>query len=117
MGEAVSHVAAGGLLERAARWFADSGIQEASGGVARYYRIDVRRNARVSTEITGYAVSTFVWLFRETADEEHLDCAHRAARFLVEDAWDRELHIYPFEHGVDGDAPEPLAYFFDSGII
>jgi hypothetical protein len=48
--------------ERAAGWFLNSGIQEASGGVARYYRSDTRRNARISTEITGYAVSTFVYL-------------------------------------------------------
>ncbi|HET8547324.1 MAG TPA: hypothetical protein VFL57_04935 [Bryobacteraceae bacterium] len=117
MAEAVSQMLAGGLHERAGRWFFRSGIQEANGGVARYYRIDLRRNARISTEITGYAVSTFVWLFQTTTDEEYLAAARRAARFLVEDAWDRDLHIFPFEHGVNGDAPEALAYFFDSGII
>jgi hypothetical protein len=116
MGEAVSQPA-GNLLERAGRWFLDSGIQEPNGGVARYYRFDVCRNARVSTEITGYAVSTFVWLFELTGDEEYLDAAHRSARFLSEDAWDPELHIFPFEHGLGAGAPEPLAYFFDSGII
>jgi hypothetical protein len=116
MGEAVSQPA-GDLLERAGRWFLNSGIQEASGGVARYYRIDVSRNARVSTEITGYAVSTFVWLFEVTGREEYLDAARRSARFLVDDAWDRELHIFPFEHALNGHPPEPLAYFFDSGII
>jgi hypothetical protein len=117
MEEAVSQVLAGGLLERAGRWYLDSGIQEPDGGVARYYRIDLGRNAPVSTEITGYAVSTYLWLFDTTADEEYLHAARRAARFLTDKAWDRDLQIFPFEHGVHGDTPEPLAYFFDSGII
>lgn len=117
MGDAVSQRIAGGLLQRAGRWFLESGIQQANGGVARYYRIDTGRNARVSTEITGYGVSTYAWLFGETSDEQYLDAARRAARFLVDVAWDPDLQIFPFEHGVNGDTPEPLAYFFDSGII
>ncbi len=39
-----------------------SGIQTPDGGVARYYRLDLSRNHAVSTEITGYAASTFVFL-------------------------------------------------------
>jgi hypothetical protein len=117
MGDAVSQSPAGGLLARAGRWFVESGIQEPGGGVARYYRIDAGRNARISTEITGYAVSTFVWLFEATGREHYLERARCAARFLVDQAWDPELHIFPFEHGVNGDVPEPLAYYFDSGII
>ena len=54
-------------LSRAGRWFLESGIQDDSGGVARYYRSDVGRNAGVSTEITGYAVSALVYLYRAPA--------------------------------------------------
>jgi hypothetical protein len=115
MEEAVSQVLAGGLLERAGRWYLESGIREPNGGVARYYRIDLGRNARVSTEITGYAVSTYVWLFHITGDEEYLAAARHSARFLTEHGWDPDLQIFPFEHGAG--TPEPLAYFFDSGII
>jgi hypothetical protein len=46
---------------RALRWFQESGIQEASGGVARYHLLAEGRNLPLSTEITGYAVSALVW--------------------------------------------------------
>lgn len=102
-------------LHRAGRWFLASGIQEVSGGVARYYRQDLGRNARVSTEITGYAVSALVYLWQRTGRGEYLEAAVRAADFLVGTAWNRALRIYPFELAADGEAS--LAYFFDSGII
>jgi hypothetical protein len=91
------------VLSRARRWFSSSGIQETSGGVARYYRADLERNHSVSTEITGYGVSTFLFL----------DCpeqAAAAARFLTRQA--RNSHPIPFE--ID---PASFTYFFDCGII
>ncbi len=78
------------MIEAAGRWFLHSGIQEASGGVARYYRSDLGQNARVSTEITGYAVSTLLFLHERTGDSAYLDAALRAARFLTRVAWDAE---------------------------
>jgi hypothetical protein len=104
-------------LNRAGRWFLESGIQEASGGVARYYRSDAGRNAGVSTEITGYAVSALACLYRRTGRGEYLDAAARAADFLADQAWDRALNIFPFEHSPNGAPAAALAYFFDSGII
>jgi hypothetical protein len=104
-------------LHRAGRWFLESGIQADSGGVARYYRQDLGRNARVSTEITGYAVSALVYLHQRTGRGEYLEAASRAAGFLVDHAWDRALNIFPFEHSTEGEAAPALAYFFDSGII
>jgi hypothetical protein len=101
------------LIEAAGRWFLHSGIQEASGGVARYYRSDVGQNARVSTEITGYAVSTLLFLHERTGTEEYLDAALRAARFLTRVAWDEKLSTFPFEVT---EGPR-FAYFFDCGII
>ena len=105
------------VLDRAGCWFLNSGIQESGGGVARYYRTDVSQNARVSTEITGYAASALVYLFSRTGNGAYLDAAVRAGDFLIDRAWDRDLRIFPFEFHSDGLAPEPLAYFFDSGII
>jgi hypothetical protein len=101
------------LIQAAGRWFLHSGIQETSGGVARYYRSDLGQNARVSTEIAGYAVSTLLFLHERTGDQGHLDAALRAARFLTREAWDSQLRTFPFEL-----SPAPaLAYFFDCGII
>lgn len=105
------------LTHLAGQWFLGSGIQEANGGVARYYHSDTRRNARVSTEITGYAVSTLVFLYERTRSPEYLKAAIQAGQFLVGAAWSPSLKTFPFEHSRDGDAPQPLTYFFDCGII
>jgi hypothetical protein len=105
------------LIERVGRWFRDSGIQETNGGVARYYRSDLGQNAKVSTEITGYAVSALLFLHQRTGQQEHLESALRAARFLTRQAWDARLGAFPFEHSSNGDRSGALAYFFDSGII
>jgi hypothetical protein len=98
-------------ISRAGQWFAQSGIQESSGGVARYYRADVGRNHAVSTEITGYAVSTFVYLHSVARENRYLEAALRAARFLTRTAWDGASRVLPFEF-----EPPAFAYFFDCGI-
>ncbi len=105
------------LLTRAGDWFLHSGIQEPSGGVARYYRSDTGQNARVSTEITGYAVSFLFYLYGQTGCAEYRQAGLRGADFLVETAWDSDLGVFPFEHGSSESGRQGLAYFFDSGII
>ena len=104
------------LIQAAGRWFLESGIQEANGGVARYYRSDLGRNAPISTEITGYAVSALLFFFDRTGDGAYRDAALRAARFLTRVAWDAETGAFPFEL-VSGGAEPAFAYFFDCGII
>lgn len=101
---------------RAGEWFLHSGIQEAAGGVARYHYISERRNARISTEITGYAVSALLEVHERTGDGRFLDAATRAGDFLVQ-AWDAESGAMPFEWAADGQLPEHHTYFFDNGII
>lgn len=105
------------LIEKAGRWFLSSGIQESNGGVARYYRSDVAKNAPVSTEITGYTVSTLLFFHERTRNTEYLEAALHGARFLTRTAWDAKLKTFPFEHAVNGDRSRALAYFFDCGII
>ena len=92
-------------MSRAAGWFLSSGIQDASGGVSRYYRGDSGERLPNSTEITGYAVSGLVWLGQQEA-------AKRAAQFLVS-AWDESAGLFPFE--LNGTSRQ--AYFFDTGMI
>lgn len=99
-------------MESTGNWFLHSGIQEPSGGVARYYLATETRNKPVSTEITGYFLSALVYLFERTGRAEYLDAATRAARFLTRTARNRELKLIPFEL-----APDAPAYFFDCGII
>jgi hypothetical protein len=97
--------------KQAGDWFLHSGIQEPSGGVARYYRAETRSNLPVSNEITGYFASTLIDLHLRTGCSEYLGAAVRASRFLVREAWDKQSSTFPFEPG------SKLAYFFDIGII
>lgn len=102
-------------LERAGRWFLLSGIQEADGGVARYYLAESDRNAPISTEITGYAASVLVWLYDQTGDSAYLDAAIRAARYLTRTAWDINSATFPFE--IATGTQRAYSYFFDNGIV
>ena len=104
-------------VTRAGRWFLESGIQEPCGGVARFYRSDAGVNARVSTEITGYAISTFLYLHAATGEAAYLEAAQRAGRFLLDSAWDHEAATFAYEYSVDGQRAAPLGFFFDAGII
>jgi hypothetical protein len=99
------------LVSRAGEWFLRSGIQEPSGGVARYYRADLERNHPVSAEITGYAASALVYLHSLTGDQRYLDRALAAGRFLAGAAWDPASCVLPFEL-----EPPAFTYFFDCGI-
>jgi len=99
-------------LSRAGEWFLGSGIQQPNGGVARYYHTDLERNHAVSTEITAYAASAFVYLHTTTKDARYLDRGVAAARFLTRTAWDSASATMPFE--LD---PPAFAYFFDCGIV
>lgn len=85
--------------------------------MARYYRADSRRNARVSLEITGYAISSFLYLQRLTGDHAYFDAARRAADFLIDRGWDSGAQLFPFEYPRPGEEPCRHAYFFDTGII
>ncbi|MDE3195996.1 MAG: hypothetical protein KGN84_06620 [Acidobacteriota bacterium] len=104
-------------LERAGRWFLTSGIQNASGGVARFYLADSEKNRPVSTEITGYAASALMYLYAATGEDRYLDRARLTANFLCEHAWDRTLRMFPYEHPSPTGESDHLGYFFDSGII
>ncbi|HUA20800.1 MAG TPA: hypothetical protein VMB25_18760 [Bryobacteraceae bacterium] len=99
-------------IQAAGRWFLESGIQEPSGGIARYYRSDQGQNAPLSTEITGYGVSTLLFLHERTGEAAYRDAALRAAQFLTSVAWDAHLETFPFEVA---NGPR-FAYFFDCGI-
>jgi len=111
-----SSPAASFSLARAGQWFLRSGIQEPSGGVARYHFISQRRNARISTEITGYAVSALLELEARTGEPAFLAAAE-AAGILLCHAWDASCGAMPFEWAEDGVLPERHSYFFDNGII
>lgn len=84
--------------------------------MARYHYIAERQNARISTEITGYAVSALLELYDRTSSTVYYDAAVRAGDLLVR-AWDDRCQAMPFEWSADGALPEHHSYFFDNGII
>ncbi len=99
-------------IARATNWLLHSGIQNTEGGVARFYRSDRETNNPVSTEITGYHVSTLAWLFEAIGSQELLQRTVLTANFLVDCCWNPELQTFPFEY-----PHASPAYFFDCGII
>jgi hypothetical protein len=104
-------------LARAGRWFLHSGIQEPSGGFSRYYRSEIQKNLPVSTEISAYAAKALLFLYRTTGEREYLEAARNTISFLINQAWDRTLHLFPYEHPSPTAESRALTYFFDSGII
>jgi hypothetical protein len=104
-------------VERAGKWMLHSGIQNPGGGVARYYDAIRGENRLVSTEITGYGISTFLFLYSITSEAVYLERALLGAQFLMHHAWDKDLGLFPYEHGWKKNDPKHLAYFFDTGII
>jgi hypothetical protein len=104
-------------LRAGAAWWLSSGIQESEGGVARYRHTNPERNARISTEITGYAVSSMLDLHERLGADELLSAARAAGDFLCDRAWDAAAGVMPFEWSRDGALPEHHTYFFDCGII
>lgn len=97
-----------------AEWFLRSGIQEENGGVARYYLSDRRRNAPISSEITGYFASALVDLHRRDSSNGFAVAGQKAAAFLSDVAWDDHQSAMPFECEPEGNR---YSYFFDNGII
>jgi hypothetical protein len=104
-------------LARAGQWFLNSGIQEPSGGFARFYRSEFQKNLPVSTEISAYAAKALVFLYRTTNDERYLDAARQTTTFLTDHAWDPALQMFAYEHPSPTADSRHLTYFFDSGII
>jgi len=105
------------FLDRAGNWFLESGIQDPTGGVARYYRHDSGENRLISTEITGYAISTYTYLYSLTRNSRYLDAAQRASQFLTRTAWNSRHATFPFEFDPSTRTHDPHTFFFDCGII
>jgi len=101
-------------LERAGEWYLHSGIQEANGGMARFYRVAEGKNAALSTEITAYGLSALLELHGRLHDVRYLEAARRAGDYLTRDGWRGDLATFPFE---TGEGVPQFTYFFDLGII
>jgi hypothetical protein len=76
----------------AGEWLAGSGIQSRSsnkalaGGVSAWYEIHLRRYPFLYSEITGYAITSFMWLHRLTGEARWKGRAQAAAAWLLRNA-------------------------------
>ena len=112
-----------------ARWLISSGIQHLhensrfNGGVAAWYDLSQKTYPYLYSEITGYAISMFVFLNRITGDGRYLHHAKLASDWILRQAIYRgggirtrlylnempESHVYDFESG--------RIFTFDSSIV
>ena len=80
------------LVEGATRWLLHSGIQhppgdpKLAGGVHAWYDTETERHAFLYPEITGYAITTFLFLHSVDRSPVYLERANAAASWLLDRA-------------------------------
>lgn len=112
-------------IESAIHWLTRSGVQAVSddltlhGGYASWYDEDAKSSPYLYAEITGYMLTMLAWLYHRSPDPRLLNCAVRAADWLVDNAHDATggfrclvpLASSRFDYKHD------LIYAFDCGVI
>lgn len=79
-------------VRRASRWLTASGLQNQSrdpklrGGVASWYELDRKVYPFLYSEITGYALTAFAFLYRLTGEKKYVTRARLAGRWLISNA-------------------------------
>ena len=94
------------------RWLTRSGIQDESGGLARYYRAPEDKYEGISTAATGFFISGLLRC-AEYPQESPPKQAAAAGRILVEKAFDMEAELFLANLEPTEDKPRKWAYFFD----
>ncbi|MFC1570705.1 glycoside hydrolase family 88 protein [Candidatus Omnitrophota bacterium] len=78
-------------IKSAKEWLLNSGIQNnegaRSGGFNSWYDMDERGYSYVYSEITGYGITTLLYLSKRLDDKECLEKAVNAAQWLMSKAW------------------------------
>jgi hypothetical protein len=99
-------------------WLLRSGIQTDRGYFYDWYELETASPGRPYPEITGYGISTLVWLYRLDKDEDVLARATAAAGWLVSQALHPSYDMV-FARGAARDAglgSKPYLYAFDTGM-
>ncbi len=99
-------------------WLLQSGIQSDRGFFYDWYELDTASPGRPYPEITGYGISTLVWLYRLDKDDDVLARATAAAGWLVSHALHPSYDLV-FARGAARDAglgSKPYLYAFDTGM-
>ena len=104
--------------EKAVDWFLHSGIQQKeSGGVYAWYDPQKKQYSFLYPEITGYAISLFLYLYETEHRPLFLERAVQAARWILDFAWDHHTQSIPFRFYHRRPLTFPYAYTFDSAMV
>ncbi len=103
-------------IHSAWQWLSRSGIQNASGGVARFYGADSQEYRDVSTQSTAFFISTFLRLGDYPEGSPPAEALH-AGGFLLDRAFHRSKELFAHEVYVEDNSPSACAYFLGCSII
>ncbi|MBI4708377.1 MAG: hypothetical protein HY761_10725 [Candidatus Omnitrophica bacterium] len=73
-------------VEAAGKWMLNSGIQSKQGGVHSWFDLNSKEHAYIYSEITGYAITTFLFLHKIYKRDVYLVSARSAAEWLIKNA-------------------------------
>ncbi|MAH43278.1 hypothetical protein CL614_06220 [archaeon] len=102
-------------------WLVNSGIQNISldtrtnGGFNSWYNLDEKKYPYIYSEITGYGITTLLYLYKQTKEEILLDRAKIAADWLINVAMHKSGGVKTRDYLED--THEAGMYSFDSEIL
>lgn len=75
------------VIDKAVNWLLESGIQNDRGGVFAWYNADKKEYSFVYSEITGYAITLYLYLYKIKKDIVFLEKAKKCADWLINNAF------------------------------
>ena len=99
----------------AARWILESGIQSPRGGFHAWFDLSAGRHSFLYSEITGYGITTLLFLSRMTGDRGIIDRAARAGEWVLSEALHPCGGVRTRRYG-EWETADPF-YSFSSGTI
>lgn len=112
-----------GLANSVADWMTQSGIQAENGGVYAWFDMQSGKYSYLYSEITGYAITAFLYMHKLYGSGEYLERAEKAARWITEHALSKCGGVltrqFVNEHVVDESTSftNGNIYSFDTGMV
>lgn len=110
-------------LSSARDWLLDSGIQSPEGGFYAWYDLDKKEHSFLYSEITGYGITTLLFLNSVSKDNIYIEKAERAAGWIIASALHRCGGVLTKLFREDYAADEAFSfageniYSFDSAVV
>jgi len=110
-------------FDLAVKWLAESGIQSQGGGVYSWYDINAKDYPYLYSEITGYAITSFLFIYSITKDKSYIDKADKAAQWIINHAVHEcggvrtRLYSQPALSDNDYSFEAERIFSFDTGMV